>query len=147
MTWRMLLAVTAGVTVAATGLRGDSAEQDMKKLQGTWRLVSGVNQGKPLSEKVLKGALLVIKGDGHKVKVGDVTYVGRHKLDPDKKPRTIDITDTEGPFKGKTVHGIYELIGDEFRLCYALPGKARPKTFAAKASSGHRFHVWKREKK
>jgi len=97
--------------------------------------------------KTLEGATLTIEGNKHTVKVGKQTYKGTHKLDTTKSPKTIDITDTEGPFKGKTVKGIYELKGDEFRICYSLPGKDRPKSFTAKEGTGYHSHVWKRAKK
>jgi uncharacterized protein (TIGR03067 family) len=50
------------------------------------------------------------------------------KLDPTLKPRAIDLTPLDGPFKGKTTPGPYELSGDTFRLCMANHDiKARPK--------------------
>jgi len=140
MTEFVLLYLAAGLLVAA------DAPKDLKKVEGTWVLVSGEDDGKKLSGESLKNARLTFEGDKHTVKVGDTTFTGTHKLDSTKKPKTIDISDTDGPFKGKTVLGIYELDGNEFRLCYAPPGKDRPKDFSAKAGTGNRFHVWKREK-
>jgi uncharacterized protein (TIGR03067 family) len=142
--WALLIAAV-GLTAAADAPKEGGS--DLKKLEGTWKLVSGVNNGKELGDKTVKGARLVIEGDRHTVKVGRNTYKGTHKLNMSKSPKTIDISDTEGPFKGKTVLGIYELDGDEFKICYAPPGKPRPKDFTAKAGSGHRSHVWKRQKK
>ena len=137
-----LLVLAAGLLVAA-----DAPSEDAKKLEGTWVLTAGDNDGKKLAEEVLKSGRLTIDGDKHTVKVGDTTYKGTHKLDPTKKPKTMDITDTEGPFKDKTVLAIFELDGDEFKICYSLPGKDRPKDFAAKEGTGYHCHVWKREKK
>jgi uncharacterized protein (TIGR03067 family) len=67
-------------------------------------------------------------------------------VDVAKKPKTIDITFTEGPEKGKTIVGIYELEGDTYKVCINVNGKERPKEFAAKAGSGHGLEVLKREK-
>jgi uncharacterized protein (TIGR03067 family) len=137
--------------VAIFGLIGaapqDAAKDDLKKMDGTWTLVSGEEEGQKLSDSTLKTAKAVIKGDKHDVKVGDKTYVGTHKVDPSKKPKTIDAMDTEGTNKGKTSLGIYELKDDEFKVCFAPPGKERPKEFTTKAGSGNILHVWKREKK
>jgi uncharacterized protein (TIGR03067 family) len=139
------------VLVVAAGLlsapKEEPAEQDIKKLEGSWVLASGTDDGKKLSGEALENTRLSIAGNRHTVKVGETTYKGTHKLDATKRPKTIDISDTEGPFKGKTVLGIYELDGDQFRICYAPPGKDRPKDFSAKAGTGHRSHVWKRQKK
>jgi uncharacterized protein (TIGR03067 family) len=147
MTRYALLVLAAGLVVAADARSDDAAKKDSKALEGAWVLASGVDDGKKLTDEALKGARLTVEGDKHTVKEGDTTYRGTHKLDPATKPKSIDITDSEGPFKGKTVLGIYELDGDEFRICYAPPGKDRPKDFSAKAGTGHRSHVWKREKK
>jgi uncharacterized protein (TIGR03067 family) len=144
MTRWTVLVLAAGLLAAP---KDDPAEKELKKLDGNWVLVSGEDDGKKVSEKAIQTARLTVKGDQHTVTVGDTTYKGTHKLNPTKRPKTIDITDTEGPFKGKTVLGIYDLGREEFRLCYALPGKERPKEFSAKAGTGHRFHVWKRAQK
>ncbi len=137
-----LLALVAGFLIAA-----DDPKDELKKLEGTWTMVSGEKDGKPVAEQTIKAAKLVIKGDQHDVKIGDEGYKGTHKIDPSKKPKTIDATDTDGPFKGKTVHGIYELDGDTFKVCFAKPGEDRPKEFSTKSGTGHILHVWKREKK
>jgi len=137
-----LLVLAAGFLVAA-----DDPKDELKKLEGTYTMVSGEKDGKNVAEQTIKIAKLVLKGDQHDVKIGDDTFKGTHKVDPSKKPKTIDATDTDGPFKGKTVYGIYELDGDTFKVCFAKPGEDRPKEFSTKSGTGHMLHVWKREKK
>src|SRR5262249_51097926 len=117
------------------------------KLDGTWSMVSGEKDGKKLDADVVKNAKLVIKGDMHDVKVGADVFKGTHKVDPSKKPKTIDAMDTEGPFKGKTSLGIYDLDGDTFRVGFPKPGKDRPKEFSTTRGTGNIVHVGKREKK
>jgi uncharacterized protein (TIGR03067 family) len=134
------------VLVAGLLLAAD-AKDDLKKLEGTWTMVSGEKDGKKFSADVVKGAKLVFKGDTHDVKVGDDIFKGTHKLDPSKKPAAIDAMDTEGAFKGKTTLGIYDLEGDTFKVCFSAPGKDRPKEFSTTAGTGHILHVWKKEKK
>jgi uncharacterized protein (TIGR03067 family) len=140
-----LLLVATGLFVTAAGTTDEG--KDLKKLEGTWVLTAGEEDGKMLPAEDLKDARLTVEGNKHAVKAGDTTYRGTHKLNPTKKPKTIDIADTEGPFKGRSVLGIYDLDGDTFKICYALPGKGRPKDFSAKEGTGYRYHVWKREKK
>jgi uncharacterized protein (TIGR03067 family) len=53
---------------------------------------------------------------------------------------------TEGPEKGNTALGIYELDGDEWKLCLTITAKDRPTEFAAKPKSGLGLEVLKREK-
>ena len=92
-------------------------------------------KGEKLPEEVVKGGKLTFAGDKHTVKVGKDTIIGTQKLDPTKNPKEIDATDTEGPFKGKTTQGIYKLDGDMFTVCFAPPGKDRPKEFTSKSST------------
>jgi uncharacterized protein (TIGR03067 family) len=116
-----------------------------KALQGTWSLSAGEADGKALPEKQLKDGKLEIKGDDYTVALPDTGAVkGTQKLDPTKKPKTIDIMDASGPNEGKTCLGIYELEGDEFRVAFAPPGKPRPTKFATAADSGQWLHVWRR---
>src|SRR5438105_10808191 len=120
--------VLAAYPTSADEKRAD-AERELKKLEGTWVMVSGERDGKVLAADVVKKARLVIQGNRHTVKVGEDTIVGTHKLDPSKTPKNIDATDTEGPFKGQTTKGIYEVTDDTFRVCFAPPDKERPKEF------------------
>jgi uncharacterized protein (TIGR03067 family) len=142
MKWTVLTVMVVGLLVAA-----DDPKDDLKKLEGTWTLVSGEKDGEKAGEAILKTAKLVIKGDHHDVKIGDDVFKGTHKIDASKKPHTIDAIDTEGVFKGKTTLGIYALEGDTFKVCFAKPGQDRPKEFSTKSGTGHILHVWKREKK
>lgn len=140
----------AGLVVAlvlAGAATAQDGADDQKKLAGTWVLASGENDGKAVSAEALKTSRLVFDGDKHVVTVGGTVYKGTQKLDPAAKPKAIDITDTEGPFKGKTILGIYDVSGDTFKICYDPSGKARPKEFTGKAGSGFINHVWKRETK
>lgn len=137
-----LLALVAVFLVAA-----DDPKDELKKLVGTWMMVSGEEDGQKFAEQTIKGAKMVIKGDQYDVKIGEVTFMGTLKVDPSKKPHAIDATETEGPFKGKTTLGIYELEGDSFKVCFAKSGEDRPKEFRTKSGTGHILHTWKREKK
>ena len=140
-----MLLVTVGLLAGAA--LGQDAAQELKKLEGAWVMVSGEEKGQKLSDESVKKAKLAMQGDKHTVKVGKDTIIGTHKLDPSKKPKEIDAMDTEGPFKGKAPLGIYKLEGDEFTVCFALPGKDRPKEFTTKSGTGEILHVWKKEKK
>jgi hypothetical protein len=47
----------------------------------------------------------------------------------------MDIKGTKGQNEGKTFLVIYELKGDNLKVCYDLGAKARPCEFATKADS------------
>ena len=114
--------------------RGDSGP-DMKEIEGTWKPQSAELAGKPYPQKILDTMKLVMKGETYLVEVAGQPDEGRTKLDPAKSPKAIDITGTKGPNKGKTLLAIYELKGDELKVCYDLSGKSRPTEFATKAKT------------
>ena len=49
-------------------------------------------------------------------------------------PRTIDLAFTEGPGAGSTAIGIYELNGDDWRICLDVSGN--------NSSNGTRLQLW-----
>ena len=141
------MGLVVSLLVGANALTQD-APKNAEALQGTWKLSAGEADGKAIPEKEIKDGKLVIKGEHYTVTLpGRGTVKGTQKLDPAKEPKTIDIMDASGPNKDKTCLGIYELKGDEFRVAFAPPEKARPRKFATVPDSGQWMHVWKRVKK
>jgi uncharacterized protein (TIGR03067 family) len=135
-----MLVLTVGLLVAAD----DQAKEDTKGLQGSWVLVSGEQGGETLPKDVVKAGRLTIQGTKHTVRVGKDKIVGTHELEPTKTPKAIDSTETEGPDKGHTIHGIYELEKGRFKVCFAAPAKERPTEFTTKSGTGNILHVWRR---
>ena len=88
----------------------------------------------------------MIKDDKFTMMQENVTYAGTFKVDPSKKPHTIDITFTDGPEKGTTSLGIFEVDGDTYKLCLSQKGPTRPTEFVAKPGTGFVLEVLKREK-
>jgi uncharacterized protein (TIGR03067 family) len=135
---------------AAEGNADDAAvTKELQAFKGIWRLDSKEEDGKKFSEEEIKDVIGTIDGSG-KVSVrrsDKVIAEATIKLDPTKKPKTIDVSFTEGERKGKTVLGIYEIKSNTFRVCVARPGDERPAEFSSKAGSGHILIVYKREKK
>jgi uncharacterized protein (TIGR03067 family) len=149
-----LLSLFCAVGFAASGgpsaLADDKAdlEKEVKKFQGTWTIESSVTGGKELTADELKGFILTFEGDKHTLKKGDdVFQVGTQKIDPSKSPKTIDVTMTEGPNKGKVMLGIYEIDADTLKVCFDPQGKKRPTEFKSAADSENFVNVHKRVKK
>ncbi|MDZ4819788.1 MAG: TIGR03067 domain-containing protein [Planctomycetota bacterium] len=139
MKFGISLIVAIGLLFAATTVNAKES------VDGTWKLTAGEANGKPLSEVDLKDGKLVIKGDHYNVTLhGQGTRTGVQKLNSDSKIHTIDITDTSGPHKGKTSHGIFQIIGDKFHVTFAPPGKPRPETLATQPETGYWSHIWER---
>ena len=130
----------------AAGGDADAIKKDRKQMTGTWRPTSYEKDGKKSPAEQLEKTRTIFGADG-KVMVqrdGKTIVEGNINIDPTKKPKQSEGTFTEGELKGKTL-GIYEIDGDNMRICYALPGKDRPTEFSSKPGSGHVFVVYKRE--
>jgi uncharacterized protein (TIGR03067 family) len=149
---RAWLILAAGALIAANVAQDDTAERDVKQLQGTWKTVAMEVEGQKV---VVTGttATVVIRGDTYTVeypaspsgeaKVSQMTF----KLDAGKTPRAIDFTATVGPDAGKPSRGIYELAGDTLKLCFnPEKGGERPTEFATRAGSRVRCITLERQK-
>ncbi len=146
-----LLCTLVLTAIGGSGTLADDkadVEKETKKFQGTWMFESSEAGGQKLSADDLKGLILTFEGDKHTVKKGDeVIQVGTQKIDPSKSPKTIDVTMTEGPSKGKVMLGIYEFDGDTLKVCFDAEGKKRPTEFKSAAGSPTFVNVHKRVKK
>ncbi|MFO0966294.1 MAG: TIGR03067 domain-containing protein [Gemmataceae bacterium] len=137
---RLLAALLLVVPFCASA--GDAVKAELKKVEGTWQLVSAVKDGKATPEETVKMIRVVIKDGKHSVFFGDKAAVKEipFAIDPSKNPK--ETTDTLPD--GKQIKGIYKLEGDMLTSCVAETGKDRPTEFAARAGSGHTLRVFKR---
>jgi uncharacterized protein (TIGR03067 family) len=119
-------------------------KEDLEALQGTWSLVSAVQDGKALPDDEVKQTTIVIKGDTFRFP-GLAQYAtsreGTFKLDATKEPRQMDATSTTG----EVMPGIYQLDGDRYKACFAPAGKARPADLTSTPGSGYILQVWERK--
>jgi len=148
---QFLIIAAIGVSLAADNPQDPASKKDLDGLQGSWKLVSAMRDGKALPKDKVKKTTIVIKDDTFK----DDTFVfpdsaeyatskeGTIKLDATTKPKQMDTTSTEK----EVMLGIYELDGDRYKVCFAPTGKPRPSEFASKPGSGNLLQVWKRKKK
>jgi uncharacterized protein (TIGR03067 family) len=136
-----LLILSVGLLIAADA-KDDAAGKELKQLAGNYVMVSAEQKGEKLTEDRIKECRMTIAGDKHTVKMGGETFDGKHKIDPTKSPKEIDATNPEG----KTMLGIYKFEKGQFTVCFAVPGKERPKEFTIKEGSGEFVHVWKKAK-
>jgi uncharacterized protein (TIGR03067 family) len=145
MTRYAVTMLIAGLLLAAAP--APKEEDDAKQFQGVWQAVSyeanGVDQ-KDVADKVVctcEKDVFTFKYDGK------VVWKATVKLSPSKKPRTIDLTITEGSNKGQTILGIYEVDKDALKWCTAGAGQTeRPTDFASQVGSDVALYTFKREK-
>ncbi len=141
-----VLALLATLAAAAPADKAAGPTDDHARLQGNWTAVSGEQDGQKLADDAVKGVRVTFDGDEvsffPKQDKSRVTF----RLESAGTPRGLTMTAQEGPDKGKSIPGIYELQGDRLKLCVALkPGTARPPAFAAPADSGLLLLVLRRE--
>jgi uncharacterized protein (TIGR03067 family) len=143
----LLLAGASALT--AGDAREEAIKKDRKRYEGTWQVVSLEVDGNKANEEDAKKITVINEADGKwAIEVeGKVVAKGTSEIDPTKKPKTVDLTMTEGDDKGKTFLGIYELADDTRKVCLAQAGKDRPTELASSAGSGHILAVLKRVKK
>jgi uncharacterized protein (TIGR03067 family) len=143
----LVLVIVVFVAVAPAAAE-DATKKEMAQLEGEWSMVSGEANGAAMPDATVKTGKRVAKDGETTISIGGQLYFkAKFSIDPAKKPRAIDYTMTEGPTKGKTHLGIYELDGDTVKFCLAAPGKDRPTEFTAKEGSQNTLSVWKRLKK
>jgi uncharacterized protein (TIGR03067 family) len=129
----MVLTACCLVVGAATLMADDTAKKDLDALQGTWKVESLTHAGNEAPADDLKQISMVVKDDKYTISAsGKELETGTIKLDPSKKPKTIEFDIATGNDKGKTQLGIYELKDDTFKFCMARAGqKERPTELAS----------------
>jgi uncharacterized protein (TIGR03067 family) len=124
-----------------------ASDKSAPDLEGTWKPVTAELAGKKYPQQILDTMTLVLKDNKWRVVVEGKNDEGTFKHDPSKSPKTMNITGTNGPNNGKTYLVIYELKGDEMRVCYDLTTKSRPTEFATKPDTMLYLVTYRREKK
>ena len=87
--------------------------------------------------------VLIVEGDG---KVRKEYAKLALKLDAGTTPKCVDLTVADGVQKDAVLEGVYELKGDELRLCVRVFGKDRPTEFKSPEGSSIALLTLKRQK-
>ena len=136
-----------GLTVAASLIAfAADPPDDAKAVQGSWTPTKAELGGQPMTEAVLKSISLKLDHGKYEVSVGGNSDKGTYTLDSASKPKSMTITGTEGPNRGKTFPSIYELNGDTLRICYDLSGAKRPTEFKTVAGTKLYLVTYNRKK-
>jgi uncharacterized protein (TIGR03067 family) len=107
-----------------------SAAEELKKLQGSWRVTALEAEGERITAEAVTNLYVTIKDNTYELLNLDNENSGTFQIDPSKTPAQMEIHCTTGADSGQTWPGIYEVNGDDFRVCYARRGKKRPTTFS-----------------
>ncbi len=141
------------VVLAFTGMaKADPPASDLDPLQGYWKPLQVEFEGKPqMGAEQMKQVTVVIENAEY-----HLYYVDRSQTPPmplklalmnltvdgSTSPKSIAFEFATGPLKGQKRHGIFEVAGNQLKMCYGPTEKPKPATFAAPANSGYFFEVW-----
>ena len=121
--------------------------KDIARFQGEWTMMSGVADGAPIPDYLLKQIVQVFKEDLMTGTMsGTMYWKVKFAIDPSKSPKTIDYAIIGGPAAGAKQLGIYEIDGGTCKLCLGKLNGGRPKSFDATPGSGDTASTWKRVK-
>jgi uncharacterized protein (TIGR03067 family) len=125
--------------------------KELQKLQGTWVMVEGEEDGKKITAEQIKQSTLTfaenrLRVDNPQLST-DMIRATLTKLDPNKTPKEMHWIRMTGPNAGKPIRAIYEFTGDDqFKICFDPSGKGAPKEFATTEETRYVLHIWKRVK-
>jgi uncharacterized protein (TIGR03067 family) len=142
------LAVLATALLAVDAPEEQAVKKEFQQLHGTWVVTDAEQNGQPLDR--IKGGTLAIQDQNFVIKTkSGAELKGDLRIDPARKPKTMDFSHNEGALRDKTWEAIYALDGDDLKICYAKAdsNQDRPKEFKTQADSGLLLVVLKRQKK
>jgi uncharacterized protein (TIGR03067 family) len=118
------LVLLAGLGVAAGSSPQEEVKAELKRLEGTWKVVAMELGGKKLPpEKAQRLGQIIITRDRLVLQEADKkeTSMGL-KIDPAKKPNAMDLRITRGK-ESIDWKCIYDLQGDDLKICMPLARK------------------------
>jgi uncharacterized protein (TIGR03067 family) len=121
-------------------------QDELRKLQGVWAVTSLELDGAPLGDAAFSTGKIAVEGNNFTSTGMGAIYRGTLEIDVAKRPRSLNMKFTDGPEKGNTNRGIYELEGDTWKPCLSTTGGPAPTKFATSARSGCALETLRREK-
>jgi uncharacterized protein (TIGR03067 family) len=126
-----------------SSVEGGASTGDLKKLQGQWQMKNMEAEGNSVPSENITNILVDIKGSAFKILNLGSDSGGTFTVDDSKRPKQIDVNHDGG---GEILKGIYELNGDNFRVCYAKGAAARPEAFSTTSDSQQVMITYERKK-
>ncbi len=118
-----------------------------QELAGRWQSVSYALDGKKATDEQMKKIQLVIDREGKAAALNDgkVFIASAITVDPSTDPMSMDVTYTDGDYKGTTSLGIYKIEDGVLTICRAPAKKPRPMAFGSAPGSGLTLMTYKRD--
>jgi uncharacterized protein (TIGR03067 family) len=124
----------------------EGSSSEIQKLQGTWKLLSLVRDGKQIASTDIDDMRLIFSETEYTFKNQQgQRKVGTFQVHPRRKPAVLETTYAEEPAEGKTVVRIYQWSDkNTFKLCSPGPDENVPDNFESPRGSGREVGVWRR---
>ena len=141
----LILMLVVGVVGFAAGnghdQKDDDVKADLKKLDGTWRLVGLEVGGKAVNPETWgRPVRREFSGIKSSFASGERVVDGQITINPSKTPKWID----ETLVTGVRFQGIYELKGNTLRLFLEPQGGQRPTEFKTKEGTQQAIQTYER---
>jgi len=152
-----LLLISVGFGSFTTFAAEPKSGGDLAALEGNWKPLHCEYEGVPqMPAEVMKQVTVVFDKNEYYLYFKDKDREGKPKalvlallnvtLDETTSPKSIIFEFKDGPLKGQQRHGIYELVGNQLKMCYGAADKPKPSEFKSPANSGYFLETWARQK-
>ena len=121
---------------------------DLKPFQGKWVVKAATLAGRDHTDD-FKELTLTVAGDKYTATVNALKDAGTIAVDAKKSPEWVTLASAEekGPFKGRTMPGIYEFRDGKLTVCLNSEKDDRPAKFDALEKTPLMLFAFEREKK
>ncbi len=121
----------AHVSIAGLSKADQEYLVSLKRLQGTWQVVSAMSNGRPVPRELWEKKHVITGNNAVVTQHSGETILLVIEIYPANAPKQIDaIAQIED--KEIVIRGIYSVDGNELRLCFGQPGKTRPSELLTK---------------
>ncbi len=141
----LVFAAAAPAPSADPKAKPPTEQAELQRFQGTWRVESWAEGGKPLPAAEATGRTVFFGNNLFVVRSGaKIVQAGTLKLDPAKSPPTFNGVVKQGDPRDGVLLGVYSLDAGTLTLCYDPKGQDRPTTVKPDADAALTVAVLKR---
>lgn len=138
----LLLALGVGWVGGAPCDRPVSAEEG---LIGTWKAIALEQNGEPVTLENAQDTRLVFTAKTYAIRKGkDTLERGAYHVEAGPGLASIDLRPENGPDKGRTLKGVYQIEGGALLMCIGTPSAPRPTALAATSGTNHLLFTYKK---
>jgi uncharacterized protein (TIGR03067 family) len=123
----LVVAVTGLLVAAQEARKGGPLNEGKDDLTGTWTVVSAEADGQ--EDENTQGATVTFTAGKMTLKAKNGDHEAICKVRPDKNPKEMDWTPSDGERAGKLHKAIYEIRDGKLTILMAQPDQPRPRDF------------------